>query len=233
MPASLIAASVPPRDINTSPPNGPSSDILDISHNVIKPLLPEMESLLPEMECSAQLQTTNNNDDLQTTDSLMIMTPSTLQKIDFIATPTVLYINKDYDLRSISDLDGVLQSIETQNISQDVVTTESEERPETPIEQLTKKRKVDPNLWKDKKNKILKNSGKSYESVRTNKQNAEKSIGPPCNCKLKCYEKLDQLNANMKQYLIQSLTYPSTNLKKIYVRYVQFTKLLMMLGKNN
>ncbi|CAF4890083.1 unnamed protein product [Pieris macdunnoughi] len=139
-PAPLIAASVLPRDNNTSPPNGSTSDILDMSHNVIEPLL-------PEMECSAQLQTTNDNDDLQTTDSLMIMTPSILQKIDFIAKPTFLYINKDYDLRSISDSDGVLHSIETQNISQDVVTTESEERPDTPIEQLTKKRKIDPKFY--------------------------------------------------------------------------------------
>lgn len=147
------------------------------------------------------MQSVNNNDDLQTADNSIIMTPSTQQKIDFIATPTVLYINNDYDLRNISDLEGFLHSIEKQNISQDIVTTKSEERPVTPIEPLTKKRKIDPNLWKDRKNKILKNSGKSYESVRTKKQNVEKSIGPPCNCKLKCFEKIQQ---NMRNKIFQN-----------------------------
>ncbi|CAG5029038.1 unnamed protein product [Parnassius apollo] len=109
------------------------------------------------MEYPTPLQSVNNNDDLQTTDNSIAMTPSTQQKLDFIATPIVLYINNDYDLRNISDLEGFLHSIETQNISQDIVTTESEERPVTPIEPLTKKSKIDPNLWKDRKNKTLKN----------------------------------------------------------------------------
>ncbi|CAG5006329.1 unnamed protein product [Parnassius apollo] len=172
--APLIVVNLSPNDNNTSPPNLPTNDILDISHNVI-------ESLLPEMEYPTPLQSVNNNDDLQITDNSIVMTPSTQQKIDFIATPTVLYINNDYYLRNISDLEGFLHSIETQNISQDIVPTESKERPVTPIEPLTKKRKIDPNLWKDRKNKTLKNSGKSYESVRTKKQNVEKSIGATAN----------------------------------------------------
>ncbi|CAG4940441.1 unnamed protein product [Parnassius apollo] len=172
--APLIVVNLSPNDNNTSPPNLPTNDILDISHNVI-------ESLLPEMEYPTPLQSVNNNDYLQITDNSIVMTPSTQQKIDFIATPTVLYINNDYYLRNISDLEGFLHSIETQNISQDIVPTESKERPVTPIEPLTKNRKIDPNLWKDRKNKTLKNSGKSYESVRTKKQNVEKSIGATAN----------------------------------------------------
>ncbi|CAG5024226.1 unnamed protein product [Parnassius apollo] len=45
--APLIVVNVSPNDNNTSPPNLPTNDILDISHNVIESLLPEMEYPTP------------------------------------------------------------------------------------------------------------------------------------------------------------------------------------------
>lgn len=57
---------------------------------------------------------------------------------------------------------------------------------------LTRKRKRDVKNWQDVKNKKLKNSGEAYLSVRSKKTHVGKSIGPPCSCKKKCFEKFTQ-----------------------------------------
>lgn len=59
-------------------------------------------------------------------------------------------------------------------------------------ERLTRKRKQVRSDWRSKKNKILKNSGKSYEGCNSKKKYPEKTIGSPCACKKNCIQKFSQ-----------------------------------------
>lgn len=58
------------------------------------------------------------------------------------------------------------------------------------------------NEWIDSKRKILKNTGKAYNS-RNGKLRDEKHIAEPCKCKLKCFEKLDE---NARNSIIQQFS---------------------------
>ncbi|KAJ0170598.1 hypothetical protein K1T71_013969 [Dendrolimus kikuchii] len=54
---------------------------------------------------------------------------------------------------------------------------------------LTRKRKLNKNEWRCKKNKKLKNSGEAYEGCNSRKRYPKKSLGPTCTCKKGCSEK--------------------------------------------
>lgn len=116
--------------------------------------------------------------------------PTNQNSLAFIASPTI-FINRDYDLQSISDIEGVLCNIENYS---DAVTTEQANRTplSTPISTLSRKRKRDEKSWKDVKNKAMKNSGQEYVSKQSKKQNIEKTMRSACACRLKCYEKFDE-----------------------------------------
>ncbi|XP_028178546.1 uncharacterized protein LOC114365984 [Ostrinia furnacalis] len=64
--------------------------------------------------------------------------------------------------------------------------------PEIPNRQ-SRRRLRDESSWKVNKNKKLKNSGKRYHSIKTNKERSGKVMGDPCTCKNKCTEKIDNI----------------------------------------
>lgn len=54
----------------------------------------------------------------------------------------------------------------------------------------SKKRRRREESWKDRLNKRLKKSGKSYVGVRNSKEQKEKEIGEVCSCKKECFNKI-------------------------------------------
>ncbi|CAH0722016.1 unnamed protein product, partial [Brenthis ino] len=99
---------------------------------------------------------------------------------------------------SSSDDDTVLMDSQQTDKKQVKLKTEMNElNIEEEIEIIKKKgrkRTSNPQKWKQNLNKILRNSGRSYETTKK-KTVAAREVKPPCTdkCRLKCYEKFTSL----------------------------------------
>lgn len=128
----------------------------------------------------------NNQYDLQVISDKTSGTnePVNENDVDDIETITV-----DHN-KQTSPLSSEIANLQSENSnSNDTWQIFSLEKPDSPVT-ATRKRKRNAASWKSNICKKLKNSGKAYVSLRSNKKRMEKSMGATCSCKKKCYEKI-------------------------------------------
>ncbi|CAG5038303.1 unnamed protein product [Parnassius apollo] len=93
---------------------------------------------------------------------------------------------------SIADLNYHIEDNDLSSDSDETVEENEEENISRKSNQFTRKRKMQPELWKSNVAKRLRNAGKEYVG-KNNKVIRERRLGPGCTekCKLKCNTKLD------------------------------------------
>lgn len=93
---------------------------------------------------------------------------------------------------SSSDTEDDSEQADPQN---GMVAENNSQNPE--VEKKSRKRVRKPAKWKSKVAKVLRNSGKAYQSLsKSKKQVPERKVGPPCGekCRLKCKDKIDEIS---------------------------------------
>ena len=112
------------------------------------------------------------------------------------------YVDTDVTLTPSGDnVDNITTSIlTTQNPT--ISTEELIIIPSTSEANLTRKRLRKENEWIDNKAKRAKNLGQAYVGCRSKKSHVSKTVGPSCNCRLKCGENIpyERRNAILQKF---------------------------------